>query len=237
MTCPMKETPIPILCEDLVRVVVIPELQPVVCRTGSLIVRHDDEVIIETADGEFLGRVTRFTAPVVKPPRKRPGRILRFAVAEEGRIDQENQEQAGEIERYVRRRATELNLEIRPIRVQIPLAGDSILVFFTAEQRVDFRPLLRDLGRRYQKRVDMRAMGVRDGSRLTGGLGPCGRGLCCATFMNRFHSVTVRMAKRQNLSLNPAKISGMCGRLMCCLAHEVEQYPELQKRKRKPPQE
>ncbi len=233
----MKEIPIPILCEDLVRVVIVPELQPVVCRTGSLIVRHDDEVVVETGDGEFLGRVTRFTAPVVRPPRRRPGRILRFAVAEESRIDQENQEQALEIGRYVRHRARELNLEIRPIRAQIPLAGDLILVFFTAEQRVDFRPLLRDLGHRYQKRVEMRAMGVRDGARLTGGLGPCGHCLCCATFMSRFHSVTVRMAKRQNLSLNPAKISGMCGRLMCCLAHEVEQYPELQKRKRKPPRE
>ncbi len=233
----MKEIPIPILCEDLVRVVIVPELQPVVCRTGSLIVRHDDEVIVETGDGEFLGRVTRFTAPVVRPPRRRPGRILRFAVAEESRIDQENQEQALEIGRYVRHRAREFNLEIRPIRAQIPLAGDLILVFFTAEQRVDFRPLLRDLGHRYQKRVEMRAMGVRDGARLTGGLGPCGHCLCCATFMSRFHSVTVRMAKRQNLSLNPAKISGMCGRLMCCLAHEVEQYPELQKRKKKPPRE
>ena len=111
-----------------------------VCRTGSLIVRHDDEVIVETGDGEFLGRVTRFTAPVVKPPRRRPGRILRFAVAEESRIDQENQEQAFEIGRYVRQRARELNLEIRPIRAQIPLAGDLVLVFFTAEQRVDFRP-------------------------------------------------------------------------------------------------
>jgi cell fate regulator YaaT (PSP1 superfamily) len=232
----MKDTPIPILCEDLVRVVVVPELQPVICRTGSLIVRHDDQVIIETADGEFLGRVTRFTAPVVKPPRKRPGRILRFAVAEEERIDQEHRTQAAEIEKYVRRQAKELGLEIRPVRAQIPLGGDSVLVFFTAEQRVDFRPLMRDLGRRYQKRIDMRALGVRDGARLTGGLGPCGRGLCCSTFMTRFHSVTVRMAKRQNLSLNPAKISGMCGRLMCCLSHEVEQYPELKKRKRKPPQ-
>jgi cell fate regulator YaaT (PSP1 superfamily) len=232
----MKDTPIPILCEDLVRVVVVPELQPVICRTGSLIVRHDDQVIIETADGEFLGRVTRFTAPVVKPPRKRPGRILRFAVTEEERIDQEHRTQAAEIEKYVRRQAKELGLEIRPVRAQIPLAGDSVLVFFTAEQRVDFRPLMRDLGRRYQKRIDMRALGVRDGARLTGGLGPCGRGLCCSTFMTRFHSVTVRMAKRQNLSLNPAKISGMCGRLMCCLSHEVEQYPELKKRKRKPPQ-
>lgn len=235
MNSPLLETPIPLLCEDLVRIVVIPEMQPVICRTGSLVVRHEDQVVIETSDGEFLGRVTRFTAPVLRPPKRRPGRILRFAVADEQQINQEHQEQAVEIERYVRRRAKELELEIRPVRVQLPLSGDSLFVFFTAEQRVDFRPLLRDLGRRYQKKIEMRPLGVRDGSRATGGLGPCGRGLCCATFMNRFHSVTVRMAKRQNLSLNPAKISGMCGRLMCCLAHEVEQYPELRKKKKKQP--
>ncbi len=234
MNCPLLETPIPMLCEDLVRVVVIPELQPVVCRTGSLIVRHEDVVIIETSDGEFVGRVTRFTTPVVRPPRKKPGRILRFAVPEEIRIDEQYREQADEIEKYLRRRAKELELEIRPVRAQIPLSGETILVYFTAEQRVDFRPLIRDLSRRYQKRIDMRALGVRDGARMTGGLGPCGRGLCCSTFMNRFHSVTVRMAKRQNLSLNPAKISGMCGRLMCCLSHEVEQYPELKKKGKSP---
>ena len=120
---------------------------------------------------------------------------------------------------------------MRPVRVQLPLSGRRLVLYFTAEQRVDFRPLLQDLSRRYRMKVDMRPLGVRDGARLTGGLGPCGRGLCCATFMNRFHSVTVRMAKRQHLSLNPAKISGMCGRLMCCLSHEVEQYPELSKKK------
>jgi len=234
VNCPLLETPIPMLCEDLVRVVVIPELQPVVCRTGSLIVRHEDVVVIETSDGEFVGRVTRFTTPVVRPPRKKPGRILRFAVPEEIRIGDQYREQADEIEKYLRRRAKELELEIRPVRAQIPLSGETILVYFTAEQRVDFRPLIRDLGRRYQKRIDMRALGVRDGARMTGGLGPCGRGLCCSTFMSRFHSVTVRMAKRQNLSLNPAKISGMCGRLMCCLSHEVEQYPELKKKGKNP---
>ena len=92
-----------------------------------------------------------------------------------------------------------------------------------------FPTLLRELGRRYRRRVEMRPLGVRDGAEVCGGLGPCGRCLCCATFMDRFHSVTVRMAKRQKLSLNPTKISGLCGRLMCCLAHEVDQYPDLGK--------
>ncbi|MCD4749286.1 MAG: stage 0 sporulation protein [Thermoanaerobaculales bacterium] len=229
--CSLADSPIPILCEDFVRVVIVPDLQPAVCRSGSLVVRHDDEVVVETGDGEFVGRVSRFTAPVLRPPRDQPGRILRFAVEDEIRRTVENRVQGQEMEGYVRRRTQELRLEMRPVRVEIPLSGEKAVVFFSAEQRVDFRPLVRDLGRRYRKEIEMRALGVRDGARQTGGLGPCGRSLCCATFMNRFHSVTVRMAKRQNISLNPAKISGLCGRLMCCLAHEVEQYPELRKRK------
>jgi cell fate regulator YaaT (PSP1 superfamily) len=119
---------------------------------------------------------------------------------------------------------------MRPLKVRLPLTGRKAVVFFTAERRIDFRPLLRELGRRYRRRVEMRPLGVRDGARVTGGLGPGGRCVCCATFMERFHSVTVRMAKRQNLSLNPTKISGLCGRLMCCLAHEVDLYPAPQKR-------
>ncbi len=229
--CLLADTPIPILCQDLVRVVVVPELQPMICRTGSLIVRHNDAVVVETADGSFVGRVTRFTSPVVRPPKKPPGRILRFAIEDEIRQQAETREHAFGIERYIRQRANEMKLKMRPVRVQIPLGEEKMLVFFSAEQRVDFRPLLRDLGHRYGMKVEMRPLGVRDGARQTGGLGPCGRGLCCATFMTRFHSVTVRMAKRQNLSLNPAKISGLCGRLMCCLAHEVEMYPELKKKR------
>jgi cell fate regulator YaaT (PSP1 superfamily) len=135
-----------------------------------------------------------------------------------------------EIMSYLRLRTRELALEMRPLKVRLPLVGRKAVVYFTAEQRVDFRPLLRELGRRYRRRVEMRPLGVRDGAKLTGGLGPCGRCLCCATFMDRFHSVTVRMAKRQNLTLNPTKISGMCGRLMCCLAHEVDQYPNATRR-------
>lgn len=231
--CPLlADAPIPILCEDFVRVVVIPELQPNICRTGALVVRHDDLVVIGNSDGDFVGRVSRFTSPVLRPPRRSPSRILRFALDDEIELSESHWQQALEIEKYVRRKARDLELEMRPVRAHLPLAANKVMLYFTAEQRVDFRPLLQDLSRRYRMKVEMRPLGVRDGARLTGGLGPCGRGLCCATFMNRFHSVTVRMAKRQNLSLNPAKISGMCGRLMCCLAHEVEQYPELKKKRK-----
>jgi len=131
-----------------------------------------------------------------------------------------------EIEKYLRRRTRELALDLHPFKVRLPLSGRKAVIYFSAEKRVDYRPLQRDLGKRYRRRIEMRSLGVRDGARMCGGLGPCGRCLCCTTFMDRFHSVTVRMAKRQNLSLNPTKISGLCGRLMCCLSHEVEQYPE-----------
>lgn len=232
MPCPLSTEPIPILFEDLVRVFLLPEEQPIICKTGSMICRHQDLVVVETHDGEFLGRVSRFLPPVLRRPARRPARITRLAEQAEIDMAADFEEVALNIRKYIRRQAHELDLEMQPVRVSFPLAGEPILVYFTAEHRVDFRPLLKDLNRRYQKRIEMRPLGVRDGAKAVGALGPCGRELCCSGFMDRFHSVTVRMVKRQNLSLNPAKISGMCGRLMCCLAHEVEQYPELKKRRR-----
>lgn len=232
MSCPLSCEPIPILLEDLLRVFILPEDLPIVCKTGSLVCRHHDMVIVETTEGEFLGRVSRFLPPVLRRPARRPARIVRLA--EQVEIDRaaEFEESALDIKRYIRRQARELGLEMQPVRVRFSLAGEPIFVYFTAEHRVDFRPLLKELNRHYRKRVEMRPLGVRDGAKAVGALGPCGRELCCSGFMERFHSVTVRMVKRQHLSLNPAKISGMCGRLMCCLAHEAEQYPELKKRRR-----
>jgi len=232
MPCPLSLEPIPILFEDLLRVFLLPENLPIVCKTGSMICRHHEMVIVETHDGEFLGRVSRFLPPVLRRPSRRPARIIRPAEPAEIEKAAEFEEMGLSIKKYIRRQAQELDLEMQPVRVSFPLPGEPIFVYFTAEHRVDFRPLLKDLNRRYQKRVEMRPLGVRDGARAVGALGPCGRELCCSGFMERFHSVTVRMVKRQQLSLNPAKISGMCGRLMCCLAHEVEQYPEVKKRRR-----
>jgi cell fate regulator YaaT (PSP1 superfamily) len=110
---------------------------------------------------------------------------------------------------------------MRPVTAIVPLDRDTVVITFAAEERVDFRELLRDLGRRTRRRVELRQIGVRDQAKASGGWGPCGRTLCCSTFMARFNSVTIRMAKAQRLSLNPSRISGMCGRLMCCLAHEA----------------
>lgn len=212
--------------EDWVPVVVDPDQPPLACRAGSIDLQHGEACVVDTPDGQYLGRVTAFALPALKNPRRTAARIARRANAEDEKRHEDTGHLVREIERYLRRRTKELDLELHPFKVRLPLSGRKAVVYFSAEKRVDYRTLQRDLGKRFRRRIEMRSMGVRDGARLCGGLGPCGRSLCCTTFMSRFHSVTVRMAKRQNLSLNPTKISGHCGRLMCCLAHEVDQYPE-----------
>jgi len=218
--------------EDWIPVMVDPDQPPLACRAGKLELRHGEACIVDTPDGQYLGRVTAFALPAIKHPRRTAARIVRRANAEDEKRHEDTGHLECEIERYLRRRTKELDLELHPFKVRLPLSGRKAVIYFSAEKRVDYRPLQRDLGKRFRRRIEMRSMGVRDGARLCGGLGPCGRSLCCTTFMNRFHSVTVRMAKRQNLSLNPAKISGLCGRLMCCLSHEVDQYAEGQRNPR-----
>jgi cell fate regulator YaaT (PSP1 superfamily) len=123
---------------------------------------------------------------------------------------------------FFRQRSRELELQARPVNAVAPLDRDVVVIAFAAEERLDSRELHRDLSRRLRRRVELRQIGVRDQARAAGGWGPCGRPMCCAQFMTRFNSVTIRMAKAQKLSLNPTRISGMCGRLMCCLAHEAQ---------------
>ncbi len=231
MTC-CEGCTVPSRVEDLVPVILDPDLPTIPCHTGSIIPRHGDDVVVELTDGVFLGKVSLFASPVVrKPPRGTDGKIVRTALEEDIRRADELRAHERRALTYLRRRVRELGLEMRPLKVRFTLEGRKAVVFFMAEHRVEYSGLVRDAARRYRRRIEMRHLGVRDGAKVVGGLGPCGRALCCSGFMSRFHSVTVRMAKRQNLSLNPAKISGMCGRLMCCLAHEADQYPELKKRR------
>ncbi len=220
---------VPVLA-DWVTVSLDPDVPPQACRADGVRVVHGDAVVVEAADGVFVGRVTVFAPPVIKTPRDASARVLRLASATDLERAAEMGRLGREVDAHLRRRSRELGLEMKPLKALLSLVGRKAVVYFTAEQRVDFRPLLQELGRRYRRRVEMRPLGVRDGARMAGGLGPCGRTLCCATFLERFHSVTVRMAKRQNLSLNPTKISGLCGRLMCCLAYEVDQYPAPERR-------
>jgi len=127
-------------------------------------------------------------------------------------------------------KSRERNLEMKLIRAEYDWEVKKIQITYTSEGRIDFRDLVRDLARLLSSRIEMRQIGVRDGTRVTGGIGPCGLTLCCSTFLHDFHPVTIKMAKNQNLSLNPSKISGQCGRLMCCLAYENDVYVERKSR-------
>jgi cell fate regulator YaaT (PSP1 superfamily) len=123
----------------------------------------------------------------------------------------------------------EKNLNMKLVKTEILLDRSKALFYFTSEKRIDFRELVRDLASQFKMRIEMRQIGVRDEAKMICGLGSCGRELCCAKFMNRFELVSVKMAKEQNLALNPTKISGVCGRLMCCLSYEFPTYVELKK--------
>lgn len=178
--------------------------------------------LIASGDGERVGRVAAREVPILRPCGGRvAGNVLRRATPSEVTRSEELALVAKDALRFCQERARELNLAMRPVTALVPLDRDSVVINFAAEERVDFRELLRDLGRRTRRRVELRQIGVRDQAKASGGWGPCGRTMCCSTFMARFNSVTIRMAKAQKLSLNPNRISGMCGRLMCCLSHEA----------------
>jgi cell fate regulator YaaT (PSP1 superfamily) len=192
-------------------------------------------VVVRADEGERLGRIASFEIPIMRPCAARVvGVVLRLATAEELSRGQQLAVIEREALAFCRQRAHELGLAIRPVAAVAPLETDLLVVSFAAEERIDFRELLRDMMRRLRRRVELRQVGVRDQAKSAGGWGACGRPLCCSTFMNRFSSVTIRMAKAQKLSLNPSRISGMCGRLMCCLAHEAEPAGNKERRESRP---
>jgi len=175
-------------------------------------------------EGERLGRLAGYEIPVLRHcPERVVGTVLRRASAQEEKRGEELRLVEKDALTFCRERARDLGLAMRPVAAVAPLNRDTIHISFAAEERVDFRELLRELTRRTRRKVELRQIGVRDQAKASGGWGPCGRPLCCSSFMARFTSVSIRMAKAQNLSLNPSRISGMCGRLMCCLAHEASE--------------
>jgi len=219
--CPAEQGPPP----RAVRIAFSPDLPGQICTAGEVIdLTAGARYVVACPEGERVGRLVSGEVPVLRPCMGRSvGTVVRQASpAETGRAE-ELESVARDAVRFCRERARELNLPMRPVGAVVPLNHDTIVITFAAEDRVDFRELLRDLARRTRRRVELRQIGVRDQAKACGGWGPCGRTLCCSTFMARFNSVTIRMAKSQKLSLNPARISGMCGRLMCCLAHEAEE--------------
>ncbi len=200
------------------------------CSTGGRTIGRDAPVIVALESGPAFGVVERSPMPVFKPCQKSSARpIVRVADEADRAAHLEQVEVEREARRWCHDRARELGLEMKISRVDVQLGGKRATFYFTAAGRVDFRQLVRDLAKRFSVRVKMVQVGARDEAGLLGGVGICGRTLCCSTWLKDFRPISIQMAKRQNLSLNPSKISGQCGRLLCCLAYEDDQYRKPKK--------
>lgn len=188
----------------------------------------EQEVIVETARGLEYGKVKigpkEVTQQAITPPLKK---VLRVATEKDQDHYLENQVKETKAFQICLEKIKQHNLEMKLIDVEYTFDRNKIIFYFTADGRVDFRELVKDLASVFRTRIELRQIGVRDEAKMLGGLGPCGRSLCCATFLGEFEPVSIKMAKEQNLSLNPTKISGICGRLMCCLKYESESYREI----------
>ena len=190
-----------------------------------------DKVLVKTEEGIGFGEIValRDTLPEgVDPETVKP--IYRPATAEDIAINQENREVAKDARKYCQRSMSRLRLDMKLVDVEIYFDKSKMIFYFTAPGRVDFRELVKDLVRNYRTRIELRQIGVRHETQMIGALGNCGQMCCCRRFLRRFEPVTIKMAKDQNLFLNPAKISGVCGRLLCCLAYEKENYSDFQRR-------
>ena len=187
-----------------------------------------DHVIMDTARGAEYGIVTggNHTIPpkdVVAPLRK----VLRLATAQDERIVAENRAKEKKAYDVCLQKIADHGLDMQLVSAEVAFDGSKILFYFTADERVDFRELVKNLASVFHTRIELRQIGVRDKAKMVGGLGICGRPFCCASFLEDFQPVSIKMAKTQNLSLNPTKISGTCGRLMCCLKYEQDAYEDL----------
>ena len=187
-----------------------------------------DFVIVETTRGIEFGEVvtevreiddTKLTSPLKQ--------VVRIATEEDILHDKENKAAEKEAFTICQKKIADHKLDMKLVSVEYTFDNKTILFYFTANGRVDFRSLVKDLAGVFKTRIELRQIGVRDEAKMLGGLGPCGRPICCGTFLGDFQPVSIKMAKEQGLSLNPAKISGSCGRLMCCLAYEQKSYEYL----------
>lgn len=195
------------------------------CSTRGQLLEKNAKVVVAGERGPAVGWVEKSPMPVFKPCQKTSAKeILRRASAGDLERDQRRQTNEVRARSFCKERARELGLRMKISRVDFNLNGTNGVFYFTADGRVDFRQLVRDLARRFKVRVRMVQLGARDEAKLLGGVGVCGKTLCCSSWMGEFRSISVQMAKRQGVSLNPTKISGQCGRLLCCLKFEDDQY-------------
>ncbi len=198
---------------------------------GALWPSAGDYVIVETARGVEFGEVVTGVREIdddqIIAPLKQ---VIRVASQEDIRHAQDNEASEREAYAVCQRKIAEHKLDMKLVSVEYTFDNSKILFYFTANGRVDFRSLVKDLASVFKTRIELRQIGVRDEAKMLGGLGPCGRPICCGSFLGDFQPVSIKMAKEQNLSLNPTKISGVCGRLMCCLKYEQDNYEQTRKR-------
>ena len=199
------------------------------CDARELALRPGDHVVVETARGPTVG-IVRDHVHRELADTEDISSVLRRATEHDLQTAARHQASESDAYRFAIERIRTRKLPMKLVRAQWMHDGSKIVFYFSAEGRIDFRDLVKDLAHRFRARIEMHQIGVRDGARMIGGIGPCGRELCCSTFLENFAPVSIRMAKDQGLTLNPAKVSGMCGRLMCCLVYEQQLYRSMKKR-------
>jgi len=188
-------------------------------------------VIVDTVHGIDLGEVVLSSREIaVITETESMKKVIRKATEQDIQNGRENRIKEKEAFTICQKKISEHKLEMKLVSVEYSFDGSKILFYFTANGRVDFRSLVKDLASVFKMRIELRQIGVRDEAKMLGGLGPCGRPICCGSFLSQFQPVSIKMAKEQNLSLNPTKISGVCGRLMCCLKYEQDHYEQTRKR-------
>ncbi len=198
---------------------------------GDLEIATGDHVIVETARGVEYGHVVIGNREVEDEKVVQPLKsVIRLATEKDDEQSMANREKEKEAYKICQEKIRKHKLDMKLIDAEYTFDNNKVLFYFTADGRIDFRELVKDLASVFRTRIELRQIGVRDETKILGGIGICGRPLCCYTHQSEFLPVSIKMAKEQNLSLNPTKISGVCGRLMCCLKHEEEIYEELNSR-------
>jgi cell fate regulator YaaT (PSP1 superfamily) len=205
----------------------------VYCDAGEISLHVNDYVVVDTGHGLDVAKVVTLEVP--SQPSEQLMKIVRQAEAEDLEEARRNLEK--EALGKCHEMAAQLGLKMKPLAARYDSQGERLTIFFSAEERVDFRDLVRKLGQALETRVELRQVGPRDEAKLLGSIGRCGYPLCCQNFLTSFASVSIKMAKEQNLVLNPMKISGICGRLLCCLAYESKEYAAVKKKMPQPKQE
>ena len=198
---------------------------------GNLKITRQDFVIVETAQGQEYGEVAIANRQIpdskVKVPLKK---VIRIATCKDKKHYEENKQKEKEAFKICNEKIAKHKLDMNLTEVEYKFDNSKIIFYFTADGRIDFRELVKDLAAVFRTRIELRQIGVRDEVKRIGGNGICGRELCCCSFLGNFETVSIKMAKEQNISLNPSKISGNCGRLMCCLKYEQDVYEDKLKR-------